>query len=154
MQTHKLKTMKSLWMVLAAASSFAFIPGCCQANNREADILRVAEVSTIDVGIVFSDQSNYVCIPLTRFRIYGDVEVFSVRTSCDCTRASIVRYCESATRNDRALRLDFVREEFLTNLEPAPVQLAVEVTFELPDGKSALAKIQFLHTIVFEGAGS
>ncbi len=103
---------------------------------------------SIDAGVVFADQANYLCVPLSRLGISTGDEVLAVKSSCECTRPSIVEYQETTTKSDRALRIDFEPEPTVPGSHAAPASLAVEVTLELAGGRSTSATIQFLHTTV------
>ncbi len=98
----------------------------------------------IDAGIIFANEANYLCIPLSRFGVADSEEVLSVETSCDCTQPSIVSVNEAAERKSKGLRFDFVSEKNLVHLKPS--QLAVSVTIRLKDRK-ALASVRFLRTV-------
>ena len=77
----------------------------------------------IDVGIVFAAEPNYFCIPLQRLGVSNPGDVISVKSSCDCIRASIVSYKRTSNETKSALRVDFVQ----TNSNPDPSNLGVQV---------------------------
>lgn len=66
--------------------------------------------STFDAGILFANESSYVCIPLEKLGIDIAKEIFSVKSSCQCVRPSVVRYRQRESVGGIALQLDFVEE--------------------------------------------
>lgn len=105
---------------------------------------------SLDAGVVFADQANYLCIPLSRLGISTDDEVLEVRSSCECTQPSIVKYHDTTTKAGHALRIDFKPEPVIAASQASPANLAVEVTLELASGPSTTATIRFLHTSAVE----
>ena len=99
-----------------------------------------------EAGVVFGDQPNFLCLPLSRFGITNSDEVLSVRSSCECTRVSIVKYRDTAYGTGSGLRIDFVPEVSVSSSAFVPAELAIDVTFEFVDGRSTIASIHFLHT--------
>ena len=138
-------------VVDAAASGDGVASESSAVANDESTASR-----SIDAGVVFADQANYLCIPLSRLGISTGDEVLEVRSSCDCTQPSIVAYHVTTTKSERALRIDFEPESTvpestvpgstMPGSQAAPASLAVEVTLDLAGGRSTSATIQFLHT--------
>ncbi len=132
------------------------ITGCGAVVGPEGVAARAATVAnggttsspSIDAGIMFADQANYLCVPLSRLGISSADEVLAVNSSCECTRPSIIEYQETRAQSARALRVDFEPEPGMAGSQAAPMNLAVEVSLELGAGRRATATIQFLHTQV------
>jgi hypothetical protein len=90
----------------------------------------VARSPEIDAGIVFTGQTNYYCLPLSKLRLDGidsAIDIAEIKSSCDCVRASVVGYRHSPSQVKDALRIDFVPED-AASTEMIPAKLAVEIT--------------------------
>ena len=124
----------------ASAKSFAESPSSEQSAS--------AKPIVIDAGIIFADEANYLCVPLTQFGIAGSEEVLSVQSTCECSRPRIVNYLESSNRVSHAVRIDFERQTVATNSELMGANLVIEISFLFSSGKSTVGKIKFLNTYV------
>ena len=139
--------------LLSAAILSVSCVGCAgEAVSASSDGLvgarNLSELATpiaIDAGVVFADQSSYMCWPLARFGIATDDRVVSVNTSCECTQASIVDYQLSTNECAQALRVEFVAEPVNAAGSP-PAHLAVEVTMLLASGQSKSLTVELLLT--------
>ncbi len=101
--------------------------------------------SVFDAGILFANETNYVCIPFGGLSIDPTQEITSIKSSCECVRPSVVRYVQRQSQEGVALRLDFVDDSKGPD-ETSPQSLAVEIQFEFASGAKQFVTIQFLLT--------
>jgi hypothetical protein len=103
------------------------------------------EINEIDVGIIFSNESSYLCFALEDLGIAHAEEIRAVRSSCDCVEPELVKYKKTDDIQGFALRLSFIAE---ANPEPIQrsVQLAVKVEFEFDDNRKQELDVKVLHT--------
>lgn len=154
----------TFWIVVG---SLIFCPFACSRNSitfedsdGEAELPRalrdtVAVSSSIDAGIVFANQSSYICVPLAQIGVMHSDDVISVKSSCECVQPLIVEYLEAPAKVGRALRVDFIPELSHSIAPTAPAKLAVEIILELDGGSKKTASIKFLHTtMVDKGTGT
>jgi hypothetical protein len=171
-QAHKLTSSQAhiaimrVALVAVASIVVAFQSGCGPFSDASGESFAKSpsneQLSTptpveIDAGIIFADEANYLCIPLSRIGIADSEEVNSVKSSCECSVPSIVQYYESGGRAARSLRMDFTPDPHagapaLSN--PVPSNIAVAVTIHLRGGRTSYTAIRFLRTTRVPGAGS
>lgn len=129
-------TLATLSLVACDSSSWA----AGESMESPPEVL-----STVDLGILFSDERTYVCLPLVRLGLSHDSEVNSVSSSCVCLHPRIVSVVtqQGATH---ALRVDFkpnTQSEFSGD---KPQSLAVVLRLHLSSGdeRSVILKLLVL----------
>ncbi len=152
----QLSTSLAYWLFWVTTwISTLYLLGCAPASSqpRRMEIAVNAEPtaalsSTIEAGVVFGDEAKYHCIPLSRLGVSDSDQLISVKSSCECVNPAIVEFRETTTKVARALRIDFVSDPMPSGSVAAPVNLSVDVTFELSDGSVKTASIKFLLTTI------
>ena len=132
---------------MSVAVFFSFVVPSASRNVATAgpDSKSDTVIESIDAGIIFSDQSNYLCIPLNRIGISSPSQIESIRTSCECVTASLVKYRENATKTVDAVRIDFVQETKNSPSFQAPaINLEVDVRILLSNGLTKSLPIRFV----------
>lgn len=106
-----------------------------------------AEPLEFDAGILFADESNYLCIPFDRLGLTDSTQVASIATSCECVRGSVVSFLTPDEMVARAVRLDFAPEAQSLNSPFIPVALSVEVMIKIAGiEKQRVFWIDLVHT--------
>ena len=106
-----------------------------------ADI--VSAIVAIDLGVVFSDSDYYVCLPFERIGLHESQEIEAVQCSCNCAKASIVRY-HSPNGKLNGIRIDFEKEN--TTFESPPMYLAIEVKMTIKEAKERTLLLKLMQT--------
>jgi len=94
----------------------------------------------IDAGVIFSDRSNYLCIPLDRFGLASADNIETIVSSCECVKPGLVRYSDSSTTAAVGVLFEFVSEEASSDSTPQLMQLGVVVTLTMKSGD--------IHTVI------
>jgi hypothetical protein len=127
------------------------LAGCGDSADLSVNSL-VSPAVVLDAGIIFVDETSYLCVPFSRLGIVNSDAVVSLKSSCECVRPSIVQFAESSDTIGRALRLDVRSVPVTVGSSLLPSKLSVEVHLQLDNGQSATTKIQFLHTTRAQGS--
>jgi hypothetical protein len=105
----------------------------------------------IDAGIVFADESSYLCFPLSSLGIYQADSIEGMHSSCECIRPRLVRYLDHSREIVDAMRLDFVADGAMTSNDDRqsywPSLLSVELRLELASGNERTIRVNFLETV-------
>jgi len=101
--------------------------------------------SVLDVGVLFANESSYLCFPLEKLGIEVGKEIVSITSSCECVRPSVVRYLQRTGADGVAIRLDFI-EDSKTRDKVDPISLAVVITVKFASRAEQSVTMQFLHT--------
>ncbi len=142
-----------VFFVVAASISFGSQSGCgpltgasdkSLADSASREQSAASAPVVVEAGIIFANEDNYLCVPLSRFGIADSEEVLSVETSCECTQPSIITYKESPQQELRGLRIDIEPETNSTQFRSSALAVAVKIHLEK---RTALATVRFLHTI-------
>jgi hypothetical protein len=88
---------------------------------------------TIQAGLLFIEESSYLCVPLKDLNIDSDMPLVRVRSSCDCVQPSVVRFRVSQNEYEAALRLNFFAEHHPI-YDSSAIPLQVRVTLYFVDG--------------------
>jgi hypothetical protein len=92
---------------------------------------------TVDVGIIFSDRSNYLCLPTERLGVSRSAKIVSVSTSCQCVQARVVEIGYGQIDESLAILFEFVAATVTSNQKDNTAsQLDIEVSLRLADGSS------------------
>ncbi len=101
-----------------------------------------------DAGILFANETSYLCIPFEKLGIESGKEIVSIKSSCECVRPSVVHYLLRKSEEGIALRLDFVEvEDWKSQVEVNPNSLGVKIEFQFASGTEQSVTIQFLQTL-------
>ena len=113
--------------------------GCDESRRAEAVGPPIEKPANIDLGIVFSNESNYTCIPLERFGLERPDDVLSVTSTCDCIRPQLVEYLSTEKSHAWAVLLEYKREESSKNSSDSdrgPAKLGVVIELKLSGARS------------------
>ena len=134
-------------MLLLGCSAKLDTFGELKENSQLASVRAISpKPKVINAGIVFLDESSYLCMPTSHFGIEESDDILSVQTSCDCTVASIVLYKESKTKISRSLRIDFKPESSPATSNVSPVNLEIKITLKHSEASTTEVAINLLHT--------
>ena len=103
--------------------------------------------ASIDAGIVFADETSYLCIPFSRVGVADRKDVLSVTTSCECTSASIVQFVDVNAQLANALRVDFTPESAASESQTAAVNLGIVITLRLANDRELTFMIKCVHSV-------
>lgn len=154
---------------VSAASEGAQLSGL----TSDVKIARSADGRiAIDAGVVFADQESYLCFPLKQLGVEEHLSTNRVESSCECVEATIVHYLDPTVGRCPALLLRFRQESVVQEavsgelsetrevrrnpdkgFESAPitpVNLGVDVTIDLENGRQVNYTVNFLHTVIQE----
>lgn len=110
-----------------------FLVSGCQSKATASAALSntIADRLEFDAGVIFADESNYLCIPFERLKLVPSTQIVSIETSCECVRGSVVSYVTPNQTTAYAVRLDFVPEPHSNQSEFVSMLLSVRVTLEI-----------------------
>ena len=107
-------------------------------------------------GVMFVDESSYLCFPLSRFGVASARDVVSVDSSCDCAEGSLLAFRDVRGDSVDALRIDFIPEKKVEggdrdrsrdgSGDGKAASLMVELTLQLRSGGPKTVTVEFLHT--------
>lgn len=98
-----------------------------------------------DIGVIFADQANYYCLPLSRVADFdSNNAVQSITTSCDCAKGSVVYFTNSDNQLQPAIRIDFDPEQIRSTDERA-APLAVKLNLPCKSGRRSSFVIELLY---------
>lgn len=133
--------------IFLGIASLLFSSGCGVSNatssvgKTEVD----AAALEIDAGVIFSDRSSYLCIPLSRFGLSSSDDIETIVSSCECVKPSLVRYSDSSTTTADGVLFEFIPDEASPDMTPQPMHLAVEVKLTMVGGLTRTVTVNFLH---------
>ena len=110
------------------------------ANETGVD----SAVLQIDAGVIFGDQSNYLCVPFSRFGLSNDAKIEKIHSSCECLKPSVVRYSTSSASTTTAVMIRFVHDSGPEVGMRVPTELGVAVSLTTVDGDTRNGIINFL----------
>lgn len=84
-----------------------------------------------DAGIIFDDESTYLCISFERLGIAPSSQIVSIETSCECMQGSVVSYLAPNQEEAYAVRLDFIAEPRSVNSSVTAALLSVQVRLDI-----------------------
>lgn len=124
-----------------------FACGCRNDNTDEVKTESQLSQLKFDAGVVFVDETNYVCIPFERLGLAPSCTVTSIKTSCQCVQGCVVSYVVPNKSIAHALKLDFVMEPTSIQTGFVPMRLTVQVTVGINGEQSSLEfEVAFVHT--------
>jgi len=108
----------------------------------------------IDAGIVFADESSYLCFPLNSLGIDQADSIEGMHCLCECIRPRLVRYLDHRREIVDAMRLDFVADGAMTSKDDRqsyrPSLLSVELKVVQANSVTQVV-VNFLHALTTEG---
>jgi hypothetical protein len=135
---------------VAGSSKLALMP---RAGLADASLSQQAGSDSdsppiIDAGIIFSDRSNYLCIPIERLGLDPSEEIVSVRASCDCVTVEVVEYAGSLSRFDKAIFVTFLPElEHGQSMDVGSVSLGVIIDLRTAGSEQSSFVLNFLRVL-------
>jgi len=87
------------------------------------------ETMVVDLGILFADREQILCIPVAKLGITRADQIRSIVSSCDCILAKALEYTEST--GQAAVALEILHAKTTFRQVPAmrlTVQLAIDTT--------------------------
>ena len=133
--------------IFLGIASLLFSSGCGVSNatssvgKTEVD----AAALEIDAGVIFSDRSSYLCIPLSRFALSSSENIESTVSSYECVKPSLVRYSDSSTTTADGVLFEFIPDEASPDTAAEPMRLGVVTTLTLVGGATRTLTLSFLH---------
>lgn len=143
-QAPKLPSLVTLICVVALAVPL-FFAGCREskatATVHSTDYGHA--ICNFDMGVIYSEQSSYLCIPLDRFGVDSAKSIESIESSCECVKPSLIKYSESSSSEKEGVLFTFVPEKAVTQAR----RLAVEVRLIVSGGdiRTRTAILTFIH---------
>lgn len=116
--------------VFLGIAGLLFSSGCGVSNmtpsvgKTEVD----AAVLEIYASVVFNGRASYQYIPLSRFGLTSSKCIETIVSSCECVKASLVRYSDSSTTTADGVLFEFVPDEPSPIEMPQPMQMGVVIT--------------------------
>ncbi len=137
----------SATVIFVGIASLLFCSGCDVSKTTPS--IAETEINPshceIDVGVVFRDRSSYLCLPFSRFGLSSSEDIKRVETSCECVKASLVRFSESSTIAADGLLFEFISDE-QSHETTLPQQLAIEVLLTMVNGETRPLTLSLLHS--------
>ena len=127
-----------------AIASLSFSAGCEQSHGTPSVSKTELASNQIDAGVIFSNRSSYLCLPLSRFGISSSKNIQEIASSCECVRPSLVRYSENSTTGADGLQFEFIPEDTPAGTSPQTMHLAVDVRMTMVDGATRTVTVNFL----------
>ncbi|MCY3010105.1 MAG: hypothetical protein NTY42_09715 [Planctomycetota bacterium] len=100
---------------------------------------------TIDAGVLFLDESAYLCVPFQQLGIDDSSRIESLISSCDCVRPSWVQYLSTAGKRKSAVRLDFDAAKSFEG-QSRSYSLAVRTKIRFVNGSQQSFDVCFVHS--------
>lgn len=145
--------LSKMWLVVFAGLLTCTIS--CRPSptvvNESFELPVPASELELDLGIIFSNESNYFCVAFDRLKINPDISVVGIESSCSCAVASLVTF-DSPNGRSRGLRVDFVKEETTRASHTKFASLGVEVTIRLLGGACRKVVFKILLTRLYTHA--
>ena len=135
-------------VILLAIASPLFLSGC--GVSKATPPVGKTEVASanleIDAGVVFSDRSSYLCVPLSRFGLSSSENIETIVSSCNCVKPSLIRYSDTSTTTADGVLLELTSDEESGDSTPQPIHLGVVVTLTMDSGEARTVTVSFLHS--------
>ncbi len=124
------------------------------ASSVEVSLLKpislAPKLKTVDAGVVFSDRSSYLCLPLDQVGLNASANIVSISASCKCVLPSIIQVKLPRNRSDddlsnqtgKAILLRFVPETFSDALETSSVMMKTSSILETPSTGAKIPAMQ------------
>ena len=103
-----------------------------------------SNVKTINVGVLFSGEPSYMCIPMDQLGFDDAAAPIDLLSSCECVKPSIVTFVDRTGSSKWAVRIDFLADRANERLEPN--LLGVEVSVRSKETAWKKIVLEFLQT--------
>lgn len=121
-------------------------------NSPQQEVASATESATaaihrieVDAGVVFIDESSYICLPLEKLGLRPTDNISSVSTSCNCATPSVTEFRSGLDRYSKALRLDF-KADPRAMIDHLPARVGMIVKIRLSSGEVHELTVNIVHT--------